>query len=171
MSRRIIKPTRSRRNNQGNQLSTAIADLQVRLTVGEGEAGIVEYPHPERIPTINHIANRALLALESPRGRDVLAELGVRIVTETRPSTLYPINDPDFAQMPHYVGVFLEKLRMAFPRVILEVLLGPEAEFARRNWRTANSTLDTFVARDSGVLRVDYDVGFQIGYQHCYALV
>ena len=99
-------------------------------------------------------------------GRDTLADLGRQIVTEQNWHTLYPYADEHFTQMPYYVDVFLRSLRAAFPCVVLEVILGPESEFVRVNRANHDSVLDDFVARDSDILYIDYDVDSHFGCWH-----
>ncbi|KAH6613690.1 hypothetical protein B0J18DRAFT_440695 [Chaetomium sp. MPI-SDFR-AT-0129] len=131
--------------------------LRVSRTAAEGQVPIDDQSQVDQVTNIIH---RALLLLESPQGREVLRHIGRDVIMNaTGIEPLYPRSDRNFALMGKYVDQFLQSMRADFPDVVLEVMLGVEAEFSRWDWRTGPETkLEDFDPRRSGYLLLDLDI-------------
>ena len=158
----------SRRGASHGSSSSSTALAIPNLVVRRNEYGVeVPYTDQPHIHIIANIIDRALLVLESPTGRAALANVGQQIVLGRLGVGLYPASsDPNFAQMSHYVNLFLRSLRRDFPNVVLEPIAGGhEAEFDRADWTTQHRlrppfapSLELFRASDGGTMHLDSTV-------------
>lgn len=109
--------------------------------------------------TVHDIVDRALVLLESTKGRQGLRALGIRLVTARRDlehKCLYPKDDPKFARLNDYIDLFLGRVRRDFPGVYLIPLTEGEAAMARTDWKgTRRSTLEEYDPRAAGTLRLN----------------
>ncbi|KAK4131101.1 hypothetical protein BT67DRAFT_458321 [Trichocladium antarcticum] len=145
---------------QNLKVSEAIAPNKYELLEKTRDKGAVQ--------TVKNILDRALLILETTKGRKALVYHAKDIVTELiqqKGKHLYPTNDlQNFTKMPGYINTFLQSLRDNFPRVKIENDGEEDAAFARAQWapKTPGTTLESkscvFVASDSGELFFTWDI-------------
>ncbi|KAK4149883.1 hypothetical protein C8A00DRAFT_18495 [Chaetomidium leptoderma] len=145
---------------QNLKVSEAIAPNKYELLEKTRNKGAVQ--------TVKNILDRALLILETTKGRKALVDHAKDIVTELiqqKGKHLYPTNDlQNFTKMPGYINTFLQSLRDNFPRVKIENDGEEDAAFARAQWapKTPGTTLESkscvFVASDSGELFLTWDI-------------
>lgn len=90
----------------------------------------------------------------SHRGRIALERVAIEIIQERREARqrcLFPADDKDLTQLPHYVRLFLRRMRENFPEVVLRGIYG-EAATERWDWATRKSGLNEFRGRQAGQL-------------------
>lgn len=153
------------RNSSPSGSPGGLRGLRVSRTAEEGQVPIDE----SQVDQVTNIIHRALRLLESSQGREVLRHIGRDVILKsTDIEPLYPRSDRNFGLMDKYVNQFLRLMRADFPEVVLEVMLGVEAEFVRWEWKKGPETrLEDFVTRDSGCLVLDLDVSLPWGYCTC----
>ena len=115
----------------------ASSNLVGNLFVHTDERGQDESlpPTSHRYRCVEAILHMALCVLETPRGRDTLAEVGKQLVTERNNSrTPGPLLfQGSLSQMHKCVDHFLQKIRATFPYVYLVYLKG-EAAAQKLDW-------------------------------------
>ena len=97
-------------------------NLDVCIAAGRGIETSQLPPTSNRYRAVKSIINRALILLESNRGRRALRDLVIAIVRGRRAQNqryLYPRGEPDSALMDQYLDFFLQRMRSGFPETYL----------------------------------------------------